>query len=101
MRVRLGVLGCALGLLPGLGLGAAALASAAAFEMPPAAAFAGGDQAQERVIDAVQRRFNARVVRVSETTFNGRPALELRLLSEQRVWDIIVDAATGRVLSGG
>jgi len=32
---------------------------------------------------------------------NGRPALELKLLSEQRVFNIVVDAASGQVLSGG
>jgi hypothetical protein len=66
-----------------------------------AVAFAddGGGQ-RERVIQAVQKRFNAKVVRVTETTVNGRPALELRLLSAQRVWNLVVDAATGQILSG-
>jgi hypothetical protein len=59
----------------------------------------GGGQ-RERVIEAVQKRFNAKVVRVTETTVNGRPALELRLLSAQRVWHLVVDATTGQVLSG-
>ncbi|HEX9473901.1 MAG TPA: PepSY domain-containing protein [Steroidobacteraceae bacterium] len=59
---------------------------------------AGGQR--ERVIQAVQRRFNAKVVRVTETTVNGRPALELRLLSEQRVWNLVVDATTGQILAG-
>jgi len=49
----------------------------------------------------VQKRYNARVVRVSETTVNGRAALELRLLSQQRVFNVVVDAASGQVLSGG
>ena len=56
---------------------------------------------RDQVIDAVQQRFHAKVVRVNETRVNGRPALELRLLSDQRVWNIVVDAATGQVLSGG
>jgi CheY-like chemotaxis protein len=55
---------------------------------------------RERVIEAVQKRFNAKVVRVTETTVNGRPALELRLLSDQRVWNLVVDATTGQILSG-
>ena len=55
---------------------------------------------RERIIEAVQKRFNAKVVRVTETTVNGRPALELRLLSDQRVWNLIVDATTGQILSG-
>jgi Peptidase propeptide and YPEB domain len=69
--------------------------------VPLAAQAAGANGNQERIIDAVQKRFNARVVRVAQTQVNGRPALELRLLSEQRVWTIVVDAASGDVLSGG
>lgn len=64
-----------------------------------ALAEAGGGQ-RERVIEAVQKRFNAKVVRVTETSVNGRPALELRLLSAQRVWNLVVDATTGQILSG-
>jgi len=56
---------------------------------------------QDRIINAVQRRFSARVVRVVQIQVNGRPALELRLLSDQRVWTIVVDAASGDLLSGG
>jgi len=58
------------------------------------------DSQRERIIEAVQKRFNAKVVRVTDTTVNGRPALELRLLSEQRVWNLVVDAASGQILSG-
>lgn len=61
----------------------------------------GGGASRDRVIDAVQKRFNAKVVRVTETTVNGRPALELRLLSDQRVWNVVVDADSGQLLSGG
>ena len=75
----------------------------AAFDDPPAArTFGGGDSAtRDRIIDAIQKRYKARVVRVSETTVNGRAALDLRLLSEQRVFNIVVDASSGQVLSGG
>lgn len=55
----------------------------------------------DRIIDAIQKRFHARVVRVADTEVNGRAALELRLLSDQRVWTVIVDARSGEVLSGG
>lgn len=55
----------------------------------------------DRIIDAVQKRYHARVVRVADTQVNGRAALELRLLSDQRVWTIVVDAKSGQVLSGG
>ena len=55
----------------------------------------------DRIIDAIQKRFHARVVRVADTEVNGRAALELRLLSDQRVWTVIVDAQSGQVLSGG
>ena len=81
----------------------AAVPALAAFDdSPPARTFGGGDNStRDRIIDAVQKHYNARVVRVSETSVNGRAALELRLLSEQRVFNIVVDAASGQVLSGG
>jgi hypothetical protein len=83
----------------GAGLGAPALA---AFDDPPMARTYGGENSsRDRIIDSVQKRYNARVVRVSETTVNGRPALELRLLSQQRVFNVVVDAASGQILSGG
>ena len=69
--------------------------------VPLAAQAAEASGNQQRIIDSVQKRFNARVVRVAQTQVNGRPALELRLLSQQRVWTIVVDAASGDVLSGG
>lgn len=84
------------------GAGLAAPARAAFDHSPPARTFGGGDNAtRDRIIDAIQKRYKARVVRVSETTFNGRAALELRLLSDQRVFNIVVDASSGQVLSGG
>ena len=55
---------------------------------------------QEQIIAAVERRYNAKVVRVTETTVAGRPALRLRLLSARRVWNVLVDAATGQELAG-
>ena len=56
---------------------------------------------QEQVIAAVEKRYNAKVVRVTETTVAGRPALRLRLLLARRVWNVVVDAATGQELAGG
>jgi hypothetical protein len=44
---------------------------------------------QEQIIESVQSRYH------------GRRALKLRLMSAQRVWTMVVDASTGRVLSGG
>jgi uncharacterized membrane protein YkoI len=98
------LLGAALGAaVAARATGAAAPGALAAPDDPPQArSFAGGDGAsRDRIIDAVQKRYHARVLRVSETSVNGRPALELRLLSEQRVFNIVVDAASGQVLSGG
>jgi len=90
----------ALALACSAGLAAPALA---AFDDPPSArAYGAGDSSpRDRIIDAIQKRYKARVVRVSETTVNGRAALELRLLSDQRVFNVVVDAASGQVLSGG
>ena len=104
-RISLGTMALLLGSV--LGAATPALAAAttglASFDNPPQArALAGTDGAsRDRIIDAVQKRYHARVLRVSETSVNGRPALELRLLSEQRVFNIVVDAASGQVLSGG
>ena len=96
------ILFCTIGLLLGPDIGSAVPPLAVAGDVAPARILTGGDStSRDRVIEAVQKRYNARVVRVAETTVNGRPALELRLLSEQRVWNIVVDAASGQVLSGG
>jgi uncharacterized membrane protein YkoI len=46
----------------------------------------------------VQRKYGARAVRVTEIVVAGRRAFELRLLSEQRVWTVRVDAETGQEL---
>jgi nucleotide-binding universal stress UspA family protein len=105
---RRGQLGWATGLLAVLAVVAAAAAAARPQRLTPVtpgtmeAAFVADDSdgQRERIIEAVQKRFNAKVVRVTDTTVNGRPALALRLLSEQRVWNLVVDATTGQILSG-
>ncbi len=102
MRAILGVLACTVSLLPGLAYGGppgdvGALGFVASGHSHPS----GQGPAQEQIIEAVQQRYRAKVVRVSETTVDGRPALRLRLLSAQRVWSMVVDANSGRVLSGG
>jgi hypothetical protein len=86
---------------------AAAAAARAAWIAPamPGIAVAGcvaddSEGQRERIIEALQKRFNAKVVRVTETSVNGRPALQLRLLSDQRVWNLVIDASTGQILSG-
>jgi len=97
-----------MGLLAVLAVVAAAAAAARAGRMAPAMPWSAAvrfvaddsEGQRERIIEAVQKRFNAKVVRVTDTTVNGRPALELRLLSDQRVWNLVVDAATGQILSG-
>ena len=92
-----------LGVLPGVV--AAVVPGVVAWVDDPvvaAAVLADGDHSShERIIDEVQKRLHAKVVRVAETLVNGRHALELRLLSDQRVWNIVVDASSGQVLSGG
>lgn len=71
--------------------------SVAGQSSPAARAFA--DSSLERIVDEVQRRYNARVVKVTEVMVDGKRAYELRLLSEQRVWTVRVDAETGQELS--
>jgi hypothetical protein len=56
--------------------------------------------ARDRIVEAIQRKYNARVVRVTESTVDGRRVYELRLLSDERVWMVRVDAETGRELTG-
>ena len=93
---------CTLQLLPRLSYGAP-VHSALVPELAPAARAAAyaSSASQEQIIDVVEKRYHAKVVRVSATSVDGRPALRLRLLSAQRVWSLVVDAATGQVLSGG
>jgi hypothetical protein len=56
------------------------------------------DEALNRIIEAVQKRYGARVVKVTEVTVDGRRVYDLRLLSDQRVWVIRVDADSGQEL---
>lgn len=55
---------------------------------------------RDRIVEAIQKRYNAQVVRVTEINDNGRTIYEMRLLSDRKVWNIRVDAATGQVLQG-
>lgn len=72
------------------------------FERSRAGAFADSPGIpRDRLIDMVQRRFNARVVRVNLVESDGRRIYEMRLMSAQRVWNVRVDAETGQVLGGG
>jgi uncharacterized membrane protein YkoI len=71
------------------------------FDSSRASAFADSGIPRDRAIDMVQRRFNARVVRVNLVETGGRRVYEMRLMSEQRVWNVRVDADTGQVLEGG
>jgi hypothetical protein len=66
----------------------------------PSMTMADSGDARDRIIESVQRRHNARVVRVTEINVGGRLVLELRLLSDQRVWNIRVDAESGQELQG-
>ncbi len=102
MRTILAVLASTLTLLPALSNGAPPVESGALGYVDPGHSHAAGEGAsQEQIIESVQKRYNAKVVRVTETTVEGRPALRLRMLSAQRVWTLVVDADSGRVLSGG
>lgn len=76
---------------------AAAPAAAAAVLAGPAGA---GPQAnsgsRDRIVEAIERKYNAKVVRVTEVTVGSRLCYDLRLLSDQRSWVIRVDAESGR-----
>jgi hypothetical protein len=102
MRTILVVLASTMCLLPEWAFGGPpAEGGALGYVDPGHAHAAGSGVSQDQIIESVQRRYNAKVVRVTETTVDGRPALRLRLLSAQRVWTMVVDANSGRVLSGG
>ena len=100
-RLVCGVLAAALSAGHAAMLGAAPLAisglSLPGVDAADAAALT-GDEALKRIIEAVQKRYNARVVKVTDITVDGRHAYELRLLSDQRVWTIRVNADSGQEL---
>ena len=52
----------------------------------------------DQAVAKVEARFNARVVRAEEKQDNGRRIYRIRLLSaDGRVFDVTVDAASGKV----
>jgi len=62
-----------------------------------AAAYADG-LTLDQAVAKVEARFDARVVRAEEKQDNGRRIYRIRLLSaDGRVFDVTVDAASGRV----
>ena len=106
MRRRPTVWGCCALLLAGSALARHAPRPVDAAVAPPShpgrglAAFGQAAGNRDRIIEAIQRRYNAQVVRVSEVNDNGRIVYEMRLLSDRKVWNIRVDAETGQVLQG-
>lgn len=54
---------------------------------------------RERIVSMVEKRYKARVVRADSIDIDGRPAYQLRLLSDAgRIWTVRVDARTGEQL---
>lgn len=49
----------------------------------------------DQAVKMAERRFNARVVRTETLQEGGRTVYRLRLMSNDRVWTVTVDAATG------
>lgn len=103
MRATLIILACAaMGVPPQVVYGGPPGQSGALGYVEPGHSHGGGAAAgEEQIIESVQKRYNAKVVRVTAATVDGRAALRLRLLSAQRVWSVVVDAHSGRLLSGG
>jgi len=102
MRTNLVVLACTVSLLSAPAHAGPPVQSGALCYVDPGHEHANGSgPSQEQIIESVQRRYGAKVVRVTETSVDGRPALRLRLLSAQRVWNVVVDANSGQILSGG
>ena len=51
---------------------------------------------RDRIVEAIERKYNAKVVRVTEVTVEGHLCYDLRLLSSERSWVVRVDAESGR-----
>jgi uncharacterized membrane protein YkoI len=56
------------------------------------------DASLDRIVAAVEKQHQARVRRVEETTVKGRKVYALRLQKDGKVWEIKVDAETGKEL---
>jgi hypothetical protein len=70
-----------------------------AAELEPAPALMLADSgSRDRIVAALERRYNAKVVRIIDVSVGGRLAYDIRLLSNDRVWTVRVDAATGQEL---
>jgi hypothetical protein len=68
-----------------------------AFESESAPALTLADSgSRDRLIVALERKYNAKVVRITDVSVDGRLAHDVRLLSNDRVWTVRVDAATGQ-----
>lgn len=79
---------------------AAADEDIAAHIMAAPAAARPGEISRDQAVTAVQKRFNARAVRVDEIEAEGRRVYVIRLLSvDSRVWNVRVDAITGAILN--
>jgi hypothetical protein len=76
---------------------AASPGHAAAPWAPPAASQAQG-VTLEQAVQQAEQRYKARAVKAEERREDGRRVFRIRLLSEDgRVFDVTVDAATGRM----
>jgi uncharacterized membrane protein YkoI len=80
--------------------GTAMIATAAVQQATDLVVFA-DDSARDRIVEAIQRKYAARVVKITEIVVDGRRVYSLRLLSDGgRVWMVRVDAETGQELTG-
>jgi uncharacterized membrane protein YkoI len=76
----------------------AQLPGQAADTSAPAAPLADANS-RDRIVAALERRYNAKVVRIIDVTVGGRLAYDIRLLSKDRVWTVRIDAESGRELA--
>jgi uncharacterized membrane protein YkoI len=53
---------------------------------------------EDRIIKQFEKRYQARVVRLDKGESRGRPVYRLRLVSDTKVQNIMVDAETGEEL---
>jgi uncharacterized membrane protein YkoI len=96
MRTLTFTLAAVAGLAAGAGAPAHTLPAEALIEELILAANAG--ISLDQAVAMVERRFKARVVRADVRDEGGRRVYVLRLLSDDRVWTVRVDAESGSLL---
>jgi hypothetical protein len=54
------------------------------------------EDAKSKIVEAIRRKYNAQLVRVTDATVDGKKCYEIRLRTDERLWTVRVDAETGQ-----